>query len=145
MLTRLFAMVAALGLGATPCVAAELHDNAEAGARRSGALIGAYVKLPLDGPDRRNPASVAGLRLAAVHDYRDPAAPRARVIRADTLDLRLSGPAPALYLAGRPLTGKQAERVNAAEGGGGRLDTVLLVGAGLLAVAAGIGLVLSAD
>jgi hypothetical protein len=41
MLTRLIAAAVALSLTATPAMAAELHDEAAAGARRSGALVGA--------------------------------------------------------------------------------------------------------
>lgn len=144
MLTRMIAAGAAVSLAAAPCAAAELHEEATSGGRRSGAVLGAYLKLDLaSGREAARP--VTGLRLAAVHDYRDALSPTARVLRADTLDLRLSGPAPALYLAGRPVTGQAARAFNAAEGGGGRLDTVLLVGAGLLAVGAGVALVLSAD
>jgi hypothetical protein len=144
MLTRLIAAAAALSLVASPAMAAELHEESASGARRSGALAGAYVRLALDGPKRAE-RPVAGLRLAAVHDYRDALAPRARLFQADTLDLRLTGPAPALYLSGRPITGRAAAKLEASGGGGGRLDTVLLAGAGLLALGAGIALVLSAD
>jgi hypothetical protein len=145
MLIRSIATAAALSVAATPCLAAELHGEAASGARRSGALVGAYVKLGLDAPFRSPAKPVAGLRLAAVHDYRDALAPTARVLQADMFDLRLTGPAPALYLSGRAITGKHAVKLGASEGGGGRLDTIMLVGAGLLAVGAGAALVLSAD
>jgi hypothetical protein len=144
MLTRLIAAAVALNLTATPAMAAELHDEAAAGARRSGALVGAYLKMQLDAPRREQARPVAGLRLAAVHDYRNALAPSARVLQADTLDLRLSGPAPALYLSGRPVTGKEAARLNAGEGGG-RLDTIMIAAGAVLAVGALVVVGLSLD
>ena len=126
-----------LTLAATPCAAAELHDDGRIGARRSGASVAAYLTLQLES-GRRDVKPSAGLRLATGHDYRDLTAPTARAFRSDTLDLRLTGPAPALYLAGRPVSGPEARRLYAGEGGGGRLDTVMIAAAGALAVAAAV-------
>jgi hypothetical protein len=135
MRTGLISLAAAMSLVATPCLAAELHDESTAGARRSGALVGGYVRLALDEAGRGGNRPVAGLRLSAVHDYRDALSPSGRVLQADTLDLQLAGPAPALYLVGRPVTGKAAVRFNAGEGGG-RLDTVMIAAGAVLAVGA---------
>lgn len=112
MLTRLAAAAAALSLAAMPCAAAELPDQRDPGARRSGATFGGYVRLPLGGKaERRSPA--AGLRLTAVHDYRSAGAERAAFVESDTLDLRLLGAKkPALFVAGVPVTGEQARRRN---------------------------------
>lgn len=110
---RLAAGAAALSLVAAPCSAAELIDHKEQGARRSGAALAAYMRLPLGDrtSDRRGP--VAGLRLSAVHDYRTAGAPRAALVESDTLDLRLLGSKkPALYLAGMPLGGEERRRQN---------------------------------
>jgi hypothetical protein len=110
MLNRLAAAAAALSLAATPCLAAELPDQKELGARRSGAAIGAYARLALGGKAERR-APVAGLRLTAVHDYRTAGAGRAAFVESDTLDLRLVGSKkPALFLAGVPVTGKEARK-----------------------------------
>jgi hypothetical protein len=112
MLKHIAAAAAALSLAATPCAAAELPDQRDPGARRSGAAVGGYVRLPLGGKaERRAPA--AGLRLTAVHDYRTAGAGRAAFVESDTLDLRLLGAKkPALLLAGVPVTGKEAKRHN---------------------------------
>ena len=113
MVKKLAAGLAALSLISAPCGAAELVDFKDPGARRSGAALGAYVRLPLgarpDGPS--GPA--AGLRLTAVHDYRSAGAPRASLVESDTLDLRLIGSKkPALYLAGVPVAGDEGRRQN---------------------------------
>jgi hypothetical protein len=110
MLTRLAAAAATLSLAATPCLAAELPDDRATGARRSGAAVGAYVRLPFGGKEAR-PA--AGLRMTAVHDYRSAEAPRASFTETDTVELRLAGAArPTLYLAGVPVTGEEGRKHN---------------------------------
>jgi hypothetical protein len=135
MLARSIAFAAALTSASAPCLAAGLEDLSNTGARRSGAVVGAYYKVPLGAPDAGERAPRAGLRLAMTHDYRTPAAPTARLIHAEGIDLRLTGKQPALYLAGRPMTGEQA-RLEAGSGGGGRLDKVMLgAGVALAAVA----------
>ena len=112
MVRRFTAAAAALSLASTPCVAAELPDARDPGARRSGATVGGYVRLPLGG--RQGPGvPAAGLRLTAVHDYRTAGAGRALVAESDTLDLRLFGTRkPALYLAGVPVAGGASRRHN---------------------------------
>jgi hypothetical protein len=113
MLKRFAAAAAALSLAVSPCQAAELIDHKDPGARRSGAALGAYVRLPLGtrAGGERGPA--AGLRLTAVHDYRNAGAPRAMLVESDTLDLRLLGSKkPALYLAGVPVGGEERRKQN---------------------------------
>jgi hypothetical protein len=113
MLRRLAAAATTFSLAATPCGAAELVDFKDPGARRSGAALGAYVKLPLGARPAEQRGPVAGLRLTAVHDYRTPGAPRAALVENDTLDLRLiSSKKPALYLAGKPVGGEERRRQN---------------------------------
>jgi hypothetical protein len=110
---RLAAAAAALSLLATPCSAAELVDHRDTGARRSGAALGAYVRLPLGARPAGRSGPAAGLRLTAVHDYRTAGAPRAALIESDTLDLRLLGrKKPALFLAGVPLSDRERRRHN---------------------------------
>ena len=109
MLRNIIAFTAALSTAASPCLAAELEPAGDVGARRSGAAIGAYIEIPLDGPRRGR--TEAGLRTSVVHDYRDARAPGAPVVRGDVFDLRLVGDRdPTLYLAGRPVTGEQARQ-----------------------------------
>ena len=134
MLARTIAITAALVTASTPCLAADLNAFSGQGTRRSSAVVGAYVNVPL-GRIGTEHAPKAGLRLAMTHDYRTPTAAEARVIEADALDLRFTGKQPTLYLGGRAVTGEQA-RLEAGEGGGGRLDKIMLgVGAALVAVA----------
>lgn len=110
---RFAAAAAALSLIAAPCSAAELVDQRDPGARRSGAALGAYVRIPLGARAEGQSGPAAGLRLTAVHDYRNAGAPRAALIEKDTLDLRLLGSKkPALYLAGVPLGDKERRRHN---------------------------------
>ena len=113
MLKHVAAAAAALSLAAAPCSAAELIDHKDPGARRSGAALGAYVRLPLGSQQSRQSGPAAGLRLTAVHDYRNASAPRATLVESDTVDLRLLGAKkPALYLAGVPVTGEEGRRHN---------------------------------
>jgi hypothetical protein len=130
MLKRLAAAAAALSLAAGPCAAAELPDQRDPGARRSGATLGGYIRLPLGGKaERRAPA--AGLRMTAVHDYRTAGAARAAFVESDTLDLRLLGAKkPALFVAGVPVTGEQARRQNLT--GVGTVVTVVIIAAAVV-------------
>ena len=111
MLKHLAAAAAALSLAATPCSAAELIEARDSGARRSGAALGAYVRLPLGAQRGRERGPAAGLRLTAVHDYRNAGAQRTLLVESDTVDLRLLGAKkPALYLAGVPVTGVEGRK-----------------------------------
>jgi hypothetical protein len=144
MIRTVLAFAIAGALGATPGLAAELPDEGFRPTARSGAVVGAYYKLPLDAPRDAERAPRTGLRLAMTHDARSPRAFTTR-IEANLLDLRLAGADPgALYVAGRPITGREAERLNAAGGGeGGRLDKIM-IGAGVaLGLVAGFFLVSS--
>ena len=144
MLARSIAMMAALAAGYSPCLAADLGDASnESGARHSGAVVGAYFRMPLDPPTASRAAPRAGLRLAMTHDYRTPSAPGARFIEADGIDLRFTGAEATLYLAGRPMTGKLARLE--ASGGGGRVDTIMIAGGIALAVVAGVVVATSLD
>ncbi|HEY0113480.1 MAG TPA: hypothetical protein VGB59_10065 [Allosphingosinicella sp.] len=111
MFQKLTAALAATTLVASPVMAAELPNFDQSGARRSGAVAGAYFKVPLGGPRAKKPA--AGLRLSMVHDYRHAGAQTARVVQADSFDLRLVGAGkPTFYIAGQPVTGEQAKKRN---------------------------------
>ena len=130
MLKHLAAAAAALSMAASPCLAADLPEAKDPGARRTGAALGAYVRLPFGGKAGRQPA--AGLRLTAVHDYRAAGAPRAFAMESDTLDLRLLGAKkPALFLGGVPVGGDEGRRRNLTG-----VDTVLIV---VLVAAAAVG------
>lgn len=124
-----FAIAAACSMAASPSLAADLAQFDEAGARRSGAGLGAYFEVPLGGP--RDGRALAGVRLTAIHDYRDSRAPGAPVIRADAFDLRLAGERrPTLYMAGRPVTGEEARRSNIA--GAGSIVTIAILAAAVV-------------
>jgi hypothetical protein len=134
-----------LATASSPGLAADLDSRAETGARRSGAFVGGYFRLPLDSPAAADRAPRAGLRLAMRHDYRSASAPTARLTDVDGIELRLAGSGnPSLYLAGRAVTGAEA-KLEASEGGGGRLDAIMLGGAILLAGVAGFVVVQSLD
>lgn len=125
---RLAAAAAAFSLAASPCGAAELIDHKDPGTRRSGAALGAYVRLPLGARPAEQSGPAAGLRLTAVHDYRTAGAPRANLVESDTVDLRLLGAKkPALYLAGQPVTGESARKHNLT--GVGTVVTVVILAA----------------
>jgi hypothetical protein len=129
MLRHLATAAAAFSLAATPCLAAELIDHRDPGARRSGAALAAYARLPLGGRSVGQRGPAAGLRLTAVHDYRTAGAPRAALVESDTLDLRLIGPKkPALYLAGVPIIDKERRKHNLT-GASTVVVAVLIVGA----------------
>ncbi len=144
MLARSLLIGAALASAAMPARAADLNAFADGGARRSGAVVGGYFRVPLQAARAEDRRLRAGLRLAMTHDYRTPTSPNARFIQAESIDLRLTGPEPTLYLAGRAVTGGQA-KLEASEGGGGRLDKIM-IGAGVaLAAVAGFFVVTSLD
>ncbi len=111
MIAKLLALGAAATMAATPCLSAELPHFQENGARRTGAVAGVYLSVPLIGA--RSQAPRAGLRLSMRHDYRHAGAQTARVVQSDSLDLRLMGERKAtLFVAGQPVTGKEAQRRN---------------------------------
>lgn len=124
------AAAAALTMAASPCFAADIPLLRDAGARQSGAVAAAYFKVPLGGGARAQKAH-AGLKLAMTHDYRTAGAQTARVVSADTLDLRLVGEKkPALFVAGQKLSGDN-KRSNLT--GASTVVTVALVAAAVVA------------
>lgn len=124
---KMLALAAAASIAATPCMAAGVEASQALGARQSGAVGGLYLSMPLGGTRSGKPQ--AGLRLQMAHDYRDATAPRAPVVRSNGFDLRLIGEKkPTLFVADRPVTGKQARRHNLV-GGGGILSLVILAAA----------------
>jgi hypothetical protein len=123
------AAAAALAMAASPCLAADIPAIRETGARQSGALAAAYFKVPLGGGAKAQKAH-GGLKLAMTHDYRTAGAQTARVVTADTLDLRLVGEKkPALFVAGQRLYPK-TKRSNLT--GAGTLVTVAIVAAAVV-------------
>jgi hypothetical protein len=130
MINHVIALAAATALAVSPCAAAELLNDASTGTQRSAAVAGAYFRLSLGGPAGAERAPTAGLRLAMSHDSRSP---RAFTVsrQANLLDLRLTNAdGPALLVAGRPVSGAQADRLNAAGESKGRLDKIM-IGAGI--------------
>ena len=127
---RYLAAAAAASMAASPCLAADIPAFRETGARQSGAVAAAYFKVPLGGGANAQRAH-GGLKLSMTHDYRTAGAQTARVISADTLDLRLVGEKkPALFVAGHKLDGDE-KRSNLT--GVGTVITVALVAAAVVA------------
>lgn len=142
MISRTLAAAAALTLAATPCMAAEIPNHEPPGSRRSSAVAGVYLRVPLsrDSNGRAEPAQ-AGFRMTMRHDYRTGEAPNARLVQADGLDLRFTGPAgPTLYLAGNAVAGEEGRRMNGVGTGG----TIAIV-AGVVLVAAVVGVLVLQD
>lgn len=109
MIGRALALAAALASGAAPCAAADLNFAHSPGERRSGASAGLYLEVPFGG--ERSGRTQAGLRLRTTHEYRDAAARPVRSVSADTFDLRLLGDErPTLYVADRPVTGRETRQ-----------------------------------
>jgi len=142
MIARALAATAALTLAAAPCLAAEIPNHEPLGARRTNAVAGAYVRVPLsrDSSGRAGRAR-AGLRMTMQHDYRSLQSPGARVVEPEGLDLRLTGrTGPALYLAGTPITGEEGRRLNKLGTG----ETIAIV-AGVVVVALVVGVLVLQD
>ncbi|HEX8215834.1 MAG TPA: hypothetical protein VF577_00085 [Allosphingosinicella sp.] len=142
MIARALAAAAALGLAVTPCLAAEIPNHEPPGARRTNAVAGAYLRVPLsrDSSGRARSAH-AGFRMTMQQDYRSAQAPGGRVLEAEGLDLRLTGrTGPALYLAGAPVTGEEARKLN----GLGTGETIAIV-AGVVVVALVVGVLVLQD
>jgi hypothetical protein len=113
MFSKAMAAAAAAMMAATPALAAEVPAMQDQGARRSGATVGAYYKIPLGGGTAKAKTPRGGFRLTMTHDYRNAGAQTARVVHADALELRLTGvDKPTLFAAGRPITGKEARKNN---------------------------------
>jgi hypothetical protein len=130
MMRKYLAAAAAASMAASPCLAAEIPAMRDTGARQSGAVAAAYFKVPLGGGGQAAKAH-GGLKLAMVHDYRTAGAQTARVVSADTLDLRLVGEKkPALFVAGQKLSG-DGKRSNLT--GVSTIVTVTIVAAAVVA------------
>ena len=111
MFARVAAFAAAVSIATAPTVAAAADSrlNFEAGERRSSASAGVYFAIPFGGERHARPQG--GLRLRMTHDYRSPTSPQARVVSADTLELRLVGERqPTLFVANTPVTGRENRR-----------------------------------
>jgi len=125
MIGRAFATVAALGLAAAPCAAADLGQVQASGERRSGATAGVYFAVPFGG--QRSGRSQAGLRLRMDHEYRDSTGSRIRSAGADTLELRMLGEErPTLFVADMPVTGRAGREARQNLFGGGIVNIVVI-------------------
>jgi hypothetical protein len=123
LIARTLAFAAAASISAAPCLAADPRLDFETGERHSSASAGLYFAVPFGGA--RNGRPQGGLRLRMTHDYRSPASPQARVVNADTLELRLIGEErPTLFVADRPITGRD-DRQNMMGGG---IVTIVVIG-----------------
>ena len=110
MIERFLAFVACASLAAAPLDAADLHQDDRSGVRRSGAVAGTYLRLPLYRTGDRAVRPQAGLSLATMHSYRDPTAPNGREFRSEGVELRLVGAdKPAFFVGGHQLTGGSAK------------------------------------
>ena len=126
MLKKSLTAAAAAMMIAGPCLAAELPQMQDQGARRSGAVAGGYFKVPFGGAKSRKAA--AGLRMSMVHDYRSASGARIGFVEGETFDLRLVGDRKAtLYVAGQPVTGEEAKKRNLT--GVSTIVTVVIVAA----------------
>lgn len=126
---KYLAVAAAASMAATPCLAADIPAMRDSGARQSGAVAAAYFKVPLGGAAKAQKAH-GGVKLAMTHDYRTAGAQTARVVSADTLDLRLVGEKkPALFVAGRKL---QAQNKRSNLTGVGTVVTLAIVAAAVV-------------
>ena len=113
-------------MAASPCLAADLPTFAENGERRSGAVAAAYFKIPLGGGTKAGKGQ-AGVRMSVVHDYRAAGLLSARVVSADSFDLRLAGERkPALYVGGRKVDGETRSNFR---GPAGTIVTVVVIAA----------------
>ena len=122
MIARVLAFAASIAMAVAPCAAADLNAIDPPGERRSGASAGVYLAIPFGG--ERSGRTQAGLRLQMRHDYRTAAGHTVRRVGVDTLELRMIGDAqPTLYVAERPVTGRDA-RHNLF--GGGIVNVVVL-------------------
>jgi opacity protein-like surface antigen len=126
---NLVAAAAAAAMAASPCLAADIPAFHETGARQSGAVAAAYVKVPLGGSARTAKAH-GGLRLSMTHDYRSAGAQTAPVVSADAFDLRLVGEKkPTVYVAGRKLDENKRSNL----GPVGSVLTIAIVAAAVVA------------
>lgn len=113
---RALAFAASLATAAAPCAAADLNGPEAAGERRSGAGAGLYFAMPFGGA--RAGRAQAGLRMGLNHDYRDASGRQVRATSINTLELRLIGERrPTLFVADRPVTGRENRRLNMMGGG----------------------------
>jgi hypothetical protein len=111
MMRNILAFAAPAAMAATPCIAAEIPNYEDHGARRSAASAGLYFKVPLSG--RGTKRVQAGLHLAVTHDYRSTGAVDHKMVRVEAFDLRLVGDdKPTLYVAGQPIVGEDSNRSN---------------------------------
>ena len=114
----LLALAGLLTGAAQPALAAD-RDLAFAptAERASGAFVGAYLRVPLDGSARRAAEPRAGLKLSMTHSYRDVrAASGGRSYEGEMIDLGFTaGERPALRLVGQDVT-SPAGRLGYADG-----------------------------
>jgi hypothetical protein len=130
MMSKLIGALLSGLLAASPGAGAELFDFAPIAPARNGAVAGAYVSLALDRPAGTRAQPRAGLRLAMTRDVRDVRRFATRA-EANLFDLRLAGPERAsLFVAGRPVSGPESDRLNAGGESKGRLDKIM-IGAGI--------------
>jgi len=142
-LRRAAAVIAVLA-AVQPALAATARAHDDAGwpaARecRTGAVLGAYVRVPLGG-QRAKDAPHAGLRMGLAQRYVTPGAPEASArFNLDALDLRFTADqAPTLHFAGTEVGVLRERMLRAgAEEEDGFPWTPVLIGAGVLVAAAG--------
>jgi hypothetical protein len=126
MLKKSLGAAAAAMLAAGPCLAAELPQFRDSGVRQSGAVAGAYFKVPLGGA--KSGKAAAGLRMTMVHDYRSASGASAQLVQSDSFDLRLVGEKkPTLFVAGQAVTGEEAKKRNLT--GAGTVVTIVIIAA----------------
>ena len=124
-------------LATAPCSAAELIEVNASATARTGALAGAYVRLPLGRTSEPERSLRAGFQLAFTRSSGDVRSFATRR-EASLLDYRLvSASSPALFVAGLPVAGRVPDRLNAEGESKGRLDKIMIgAGVALGAVAA---------
>ena len=111
-LKNVLAFAASCALVSAPALAADLDGPRSDGTHRSGAFAGAYLRLPLAGPNGRA-APQTGFRVSMVHDFRTMSGREFRQISADALDLRFGSQMPTLHITDTAVTGPQATKLKA--------------------------------
>jgi hypothetical protein len=128
MLSRVVMAASATMLAICPAHAEPIPQFQEIAAQRTGAAVGAYLRLPFQRTAGRPARLQAGLRLSAIRHPSDSRGIPTEIRDTDVVDLRLAGLLqPTFLVAGRPLGDERNGRLNLGTG-----ETIAIAGGGLL-------------